>query len=147
MSLQPRNRIEQMLMGAQRASEILLGILLLLLPVALFLFVLDGLVVLVVVGNGGSSAWDVLFPRSFFFLIGCCFWPIGRRLVSGQGRKGGGLLAPRTLAIAESIGGVAATAFGVSRRMAGWPASIKASYEMPPQKRRRKRIKRSRKTA
>src|SRR5205085_1519061 len=118
------------------------GILLLLLPIALFLFVLDG-VYMLIADEGRPSALDVLFPRGLFFLIGCCFWPIGRRLVSGQERKGGGLLSPRTLAIVEPVLGVAATALYVSRRMAGWgaawPGPIAVSEEPRTAKKRGKR--------
>src|SRR2546426_11204002 len=147
------SRVEQMLQPVYRLCEVVLGLLLLLLPIALFAFVLDGVYVIVFAARGTPFGWEVLLPRFLFFLISLCFWGIGRKLVSGQNTEGDGGLLPRgMLKVIEPILGVAAIAWSVSRRMAGWggiwPGPIVGSGEPQSQKnKRRKQGKRPRRTA
>jgi hypothetical protein len=142
-----------MLPPVYRLCEVVLGLFLLLLPIALFAFVLDGVYAVFFAGRGTPFGWDVLLPRFLFFLISLCFWRIGRKLVSGQKTKGDGGLLPRgMLKVIEPILSVAAIALSVSRRMAGWggiwSGPIVGSEEPQSQKnKRRKQGKRRRRTA
>ena len=143
--------IEQMLQHTYRFCQIMLGLFLLSVPIALLGFVLDGIYVLIFPGKGNPSGSEVLLPRVLFFLISSCFWRIGRKLVSGQNAENDHLLPRRMMKMIEPMLGVAAIAWSVSRRMVGlggvWPGPIAGTGESHSQKKRRRRGKRSRRTA